>query len=107
MPDIKEKLVELLDDSSVIFQPETVEYLADRLIANGVTFAEDIKVPTKWISVEERLPKSEGSYLVYRKDAMGQMYVDITGYYYGDLWTHIWRNEVTHWMSMPEPPKGE
>ena len=60
MPDIKEKLVELLDDSTVIFPPDdTVERLVDHLIANGVTIQE-------WIPVEERLPE-KGKYLVREK----------------------------------------
>jgi hypothetical protein len=31
--------------------------MADHLIANSVTFAEDNNVPGKWISVKDRLPE--------------------------------------------------
>lgn len=62
-----------------------------------------------WISVKERLPEQEGEYLVHRSP----YYHDIVSYendtwigvgLYGELIKAI---NVTHWMPLPEPPKGE
>ena len=92
---------------------------ADLLIANGVTVRE-------WISVKDRLPEDSGCYLVVYRDKYNgsisiafDMYVkcnvgewwesefacDITKQF---LWaTRLQEQEVTHWMPLPEPPKGE
>lgn len=53
---LKEKLVELLDNLNVVDDWYTNGEIADHLIAHGVTFAEDNNVPSKWISVNDRLP---------------------------------------------------
>lgn len=67
----------------------------------------------KWIPVTERLPENKQTVLAIRKD--GSMFI---GYYLTYIDTgrwHIWtaRNStkqitqiVTHWMPLPEPPKG-
>lgn len=51
MPDIKEKLLELLDKQKgytlpIWTAPQTIEIMVDALIANGVTIAEDKDVLT-------------------------------------------------------------
>jgi hypothetical protein len=60
----------------------------------------------EWISVDERLPTNEGKYLVCT--ANGNIGVGNFIDYYGagkrlcfDNWA------VTHWMPLPEAPKGE
>lgn len=89
---------------------ERVE-IADRLIANGVTFAKDTNVPSKWISVEDRLPEEARvpkDVLVYHKLGNCGSYVDRAWY---DRDKRKWRSalgmnmNVTHWMPMPEPPR--
>jgi len=57
----------------------------------------------KWIGVEERLPRSGDTVLVYyrRGDDRG---VDIMRYV-GRWVTVDWYTKVTHWMPLPEPPK--
>lgn len=59
-----------------------------------------------WISVKDELPEIEDNYLVCLVNGhicVG-FYISETfwsaGYYSNSL-------EVTHWMSLPEPPKGE
>lgn len=79
-------------------------YVADYLINNGVTVQE-------WISVKDRLPDKQGNYLTY-----DMRYRDIEIYYYMGCgeWDHH-RNGITdaeghgftHWMPLPQPPKGE
>lgn len=123
----REKLIELIIQAK-IFDPEEAlfsEFLADFFLANGVTFAKDTDVSSKWISVEDRLPEKTMKCLVYRTGygALGG-YVDIATYtpcymgmdgnpmngkrlwykYCGE-WGGYEAHGVTHWMPMPEPPK--
>ena len=94
------------------------------------TLAEDIynwvgkgEPVQEWISVEERLPDETGRYLAVKKriapDELGGSRTDIVilRFFVDDgfrMPTHIpdWINEeineeVTHWMPLPQPPKGE
>lgn len=102
----REKLVELINHVAEghvvnLMQPGGAEALADHLIANGVTVQE-------WISVEDRLPEDDASYLVWASDC-GESEVAL---YYGD---GEWLTEdlenltrfVTHWMPLPEHPKED
>ena len=78
------------------------EYIADHLIANGVTVQQ-------WIPVTERLPEDwKERVLVKVKDAkniIGHPDMD-TDRYMGERWVR-WGHNVTHWMPLPEAPKGE
>ena len=93
---------------------------ADHLIANGVTVQ-------KWIPVTERLPEKDGEYLVFEKSVYGTRTRTLrfakdgrkvdkydfhrewknVWFYYDCEWGHITIDTVTHWMPLPEPPKGE
>lgn len=60
-----------------------------------------------WISVKDRLPDEDATYLVYGRNGYGIVFA----IYYGDgEWltcedlTNITRF-VTHWMPLPKPPK--
>ena len=59
----------------------------------------------EWISVDERLPDKEGTYLTYTdKD---KMLMDIFCIY-PSHGTEFWvggNGKVTHWMPLPPPPK--
>lgn len=68
-----------------------------------------------WISVKDRLPEDDATYLVYGRNGYGIVFA----VYYSDgewltwdewnTWddlTNITRF-VTHWMPLPEPPKEE
>ena len=100
--DVREKLIEIL--RKPIFPHELVdptEAVADYLLDNGVTVQE-------WISVKDGLPKSgkEGVLIGLR---WGE--VDI-GWCEDSRWRSEFVNEyedgeVTHWMPLPNPPKGE
>ena len=104
--DVREKLVELL---TKYFGIDTAYYgieaahLADHLIANGVTVQE-------WISVNDRLPEEKVDCIVYYKHA----YCDNDDYwaigfcfYDGEKFRIDLAYKVTHWMPIPQPPKGE
>ena len=124
--DVREKLIEIL--RKPIFPHELVdptEAVADYLLDSGVTVQE-------WISVDDRLPEYPGHYLVctsinywhggcmdinenhkyhpngtpvgYDGSTMSVLdcYYDVTGH-----WNRVCDSHVTHWMPIPEPPKGE
>ena len=113
--DVREKLVELLKESKLCskrfddqYSDGTIAIIADHLIANGVTVQE-------WISVDDRLPK-EGEYVLcvlkgfnYGGKIQVCKFVPADKFKDKPYFEHF-RNgfpSVTHWMPMPEPPKGE
>ena len=114
----REKLIKVLMKQvgytlPVFTATQTIELLADCLIANGVTFAKDTDAPSKWIRVEDRLPEEARvpkDVLVYHKLGNCGSYVDRAWY---DRDKSKWRSalgmnmKVTHWMPMPEPPGGD
>jgi hypothetical protein len=118
MPNTREKLIELLEtvvspnevlcDGEVLVSTARV---ADHLIANGVTFATDNNVGSKWIPVTERLPEKDVRVLVWMQDnEEGYTQMDTDRFSctmeQGYHWIR-WGKSVTHWMPLPEPPKGE
>ena len=82
----------------------------------------------EWISVKDRLPEEDGTYLTalnhhfgahqgvsirkFAKDGetvdeyelAGQKYV---WYFYDSEYGYVQTDSVTHWMPIPQPPKGE
>ena len=62
----------------------------------------------KWISVDERLPSESGKYLVCTK--RGTVYQTKFYSYPEDKGGHWGQKDkgksITHWMAMPEAPKG-
>ena len=118
MPNTREKLIELIqtakskkqydflfgniDDAMDMKSDE--EYIADHFISNGVTVQE-------WISVKDRLPECRVPVLTYgRKGAVGIGFVQPTSatddgkvYFYARYGDSL----PTHWMPLPQPPKGE
>ena len=90
--------------------------VADHLIANGVTFASDNNVG-KWIPVMERLPElipcnagtaySE-AVIVWtdNRKAMIAVWDGVDFLCAASYWDAEGEN-ITHWMPLPEPPKGE
>lgn len=65
--------------------------------------------PNEWVSVEDRLPEKGENVLVYAiAKHIGVTKISIDKLEEGErrpvwLYTHGWF-EVTHWMSLPEPP---
>ena len=120
--DVREKLAELLKsvlpnfrNNMAYWGEKPIYEFADCLLANGVTVQE-------WISVNDRLPEESGNYIVCCDDSScsygeGIWYssdVVVVSEYYEGSW--IWyeggtewslENIVTHWMPLPQPPKGE
>lgn len=103
---MRDKLVELLDEAHHKplgkEYPERLGTIADHLIANGVTLQQ-------WIPVSERLPVPFVSVLVQMPDeepcpTVREGFLTSNGDWYAGYFTRP-KDEVTHWMPMPEPPK--
>ena len=101
--DVREKLVEIIQNSVGGCARHWAEVIADGLIANGVTVQE-------WVSVNDRLPEEKVDCIVHYKHA----YCDNDDYwaigicfYDGDKFQMGLSYKVTHWQYLPQPPKGE
>ena len=74
---------------------------------------EDTNVPSKWISVKERLPETRHAVLVYtphhKNIWAASMHEDGNWYIWSPggkvLLDPDWHGPITHWMPLPEPPK--
>ena len=107
--DVREKLVELqlqADIADNISENGTQhrEFIADLMIANGVTVQE-------WISVNDRLPEAGGYVVWIAKRNPFYRFMPMVARIEKNGWvnpmTEQYISEVTHWMPLPEPPKGE
>ena len=104
MMDVREKLVELINDCRFMegYGMDLVERQADHLIAHGVTVQE-------WISVDDRLPE-HGDVVVVWHTYMEHPFVcqwdERSDCWIDNKWT-FGRNTITHWCYLPHPPKGE
>lgn len=79
----------------------------------------DVAPRAEWISVEERLPDNCRAVLVALEGlTIGGAPAMVIGSYSGGYWmvadadgthylTKYMRYKVTHWMPLPEPPKGD
>ena len=118
--DVREKLVELFYDNNV-WCDQNIEGLADDvmdIIAHGVTVQE-------WIPVTERLPERDKEVLLivhgwedrlyytgclHRQEAERSWLTGIESKASDwKIWGFSYLREpiVTHWMPLPNPPKGE
>ncbi len=109
-----------------------IHFYIDKLIAHGVTVQDKTEIsdellkqlrnapitilheePTielvqQWISVKDRLPENGKKVLVYCKENKNDY--EIGAYsdtYMGFFVRQTWYENITHWMPLPEPPKGE
>ena len=106
--DVREKLVEILqDENNPVWRwfpnNATMAQLADYLINSGVTVQE-------WVSVDDRLPKDDSDVLAYSR--IGEESRIYPACYSNGVWFDCVFNApatdtTTHWMPMPNPPKGE
>ena len=103
---MREKLIDIVEAYADFLDWDTKEDMVDSIIEK--CFATDNNVGDKWISVKDRLPESRDFVLGYMS--------------FGEYRTLKWKNEthrwegllvdyemdfVTHWMPLPQPPKGE
>ena len=101
--DVREKLAEILENKD---NEPMQSYLdeADYLVAHGVTVQE-------WISVDDRLPEAGGYVVCIAKRNPFSRFMPMVARIEKNGWvnpiTEQYISEVTHWMPLPEPPKGE
>ena len=103
--DVREKLIEIL--RKPIFPHELVdptEAVADYLLDSGVTVQE-------WISVDDELPEVGWYVVCIAKRNPFSRFMPMVARIEKNGWvnpiTEQYISEVTHWMPMPNPPKGE
>ena len=97
--DVREKLIELLKQIKYV----SVENAANILIDNGVTVQE-------WISVKDNLPEAGGYVVCIAKRNPFSRFMPMVARIEKNGWvnpiTEQYISEVTHWMPIPQPPKG-
>ena len=119
--DVREKLEVIAHLGDHISYKENIGIFYDSALANVI---EDAYMELKsgvtvqeWISVDDRLPKNDVMVIGYTP-CDGFMFV---GYYHEEpkydwkVWrivtamrsTKVMTKKVTHWMPLPQPPKGE
>lgn len=125
----REKLIELIKgafDKCCSVQCEGCEYedehisarwcqsrmFADFLIANGVRLERKQATSDKtseWIREEERLPTEPMEYIVVIKGGANATTLLFDGALWFEEDPEGWRTyySVTHWMPLPDPPKGD
>jgi CCR4-NOT transcriptional regulation complex NOT5 subunit len=59
---------------------------------------------SEWVSVKERLPEAEGSYLVYSEKSNDPFKISVS-YYSQESWRFF--DYITHWMKLPTTPKDK
>jgi hypothetical protein len=79
-----------------------------RMLNQAAKRLKELDQEQKWIPVSERLPECDGRYLCNVKSFSfpGTFYRTILQYVDGGFVEgHIYTDDVTHWMPLPEPPK--
>ena len=99
---VREKLVEILKEPCGGIYPACE--LADYLLSNGVTVQE-------WISVDDELPEVGGYVVCIAKRNPFSRFMPMVARIEKNGWvnpiTEQYISDVTHWMPIPQPPKGE
>lgn len=101
--DVRKKLVELIE-SARYCGSNTSEEIADHLISNGVTVQE-------WISVKDMMPEVGGYVVCIAKRNPFSRFMPMVARIEKNGWvnpiTEQYISEVTNWIPIPQPPKGE
>ena len=94
------------------YNPHDGNTEAERIAIAALRFQQEqeSKPLNGWISVQDRLPEPWKQVLIYSRHDFCEsaFYIGVPG-----KWRVTWNHEmldadsVTHWMPMPNPPKGE
>lgn len=99
----RDEFVKRLNENVELTNPEEQEWVKDECIRQAHAMP-SVNVG-EWIRAEERLPDNGETVLTV--DNEGYMIV-ASWYELGGWFLPVCRaNPVTHWMPLPEPPKGE
>lgn len=101
--DVNALLCELGQDV-IIKDPVTGQERADTVIRTADLCGD--KVPSPWISVNERLPEKGAWVLAWIKDE-SEPYPTVGSFDGDEREIGVWRRWVTHWMPLPGPPEVE
>lgn len=64
---------------------------------------EGVTIVSEWINTKDRLPEKSGRYLCFTRNE-----INVLGFDKNKMYSRmIWKHEVSHWMPLPEEPKGE
>ena len=125
--DVREKLVELpIEDALLILREEHRQrtdsytiYLehggkgdpAEEVGLDALAMAISALEKTKWISVDDELPEVGGYVVCIAKRNPFSRFMPMVARIEKNGWanpiTEQYISEVTNWMPMPQPPKGE
>lgn len=109
------EMLEIIAKAREVYAIDVTDHSENEYIREGLLDAGYVK-QSEWISVEERLPTEQREVLAYygfdRGDGdLGMMFTGVLTYFAYDKKPHFQHEEiglrVTHWMPLPEPPKGE
>lgn len=117
---MKDRLIEIIKQCACHYSPpcdgdcglcNNVEMYDDQIehIADAIIESDIIKCchrQSEWISIDERLPEEGVRVLVWLKGDGSQYTSTDTDRLSLKKWVR-WGRLVTHWMPLPEPPKGE
>lgn len=109
----EEQIMDWIEECGLSDEEDGAKMLCWKVIEgfrNVVKTAPTLPAP-QWIRVEERLPGWSGDYICVSRDKNGREWV-IPAEWSREMKTWFGRfgeirNKVTHWMPLPEPPKGE
>lgn len=133
--DVREKLVEIIQNSVGGCARNWAEVIADGLIAHGVTVQENVEISDEllkqlknapitickeepsielvqeWISVNDRVPEAGGYVVCIAKRNPFSRFMPMVARIKKNGWvnpiTEQYISEITHWMPLLELPKGE
>ncbi len=107
-----DKLLESLLQDKITSGMQKARFLD--LVRAAPTVGKDTTVPSKWISVKERLPDDASDVLAYYDDGTESRIILVN--YYKRCWYDCIFNRpiddmetgfIGYWMPLPEPPKEE
>ena len=111
----EEKQIDMITELLIDF--DEISFIPTTTVPNPEAYAIDWKnkltkalegyrKQSEWISVDERLPDIEGTYLVYTdKDNITMDIFCIYPSHGTKFWVGGINGDVTHWMPLPEAPK--
>lgn len=102
---LKKTLEDMCSASNNIKQRQVEDIMLHNIFPQIIDDEPTIEVEpdNSWISVDDKLPESDGFYLAWYTFKDGRHALDI---FYFDTDSPI-SNTITHWQHLPEPPKED
>ena len=107
--DVREKLVEIIENASARTLPKNTCHTNIVMLVNAII--EEGVMVQEWVSVKDRLPETGGYVVCIAKRNPFSRFMPMVARIEKNGWvnpiTGQYISEVTHWMPIPQPPKGE